>query len=137
MLSQVFCVRMTTPFLSLVSFTPARQYSCVVVSAPTLHKGETYTVNACGQSQSVTLSSLIYGGGMGGSFGGAGNQRGQGGQQNGKNDGSTPPDLPNGQQGGQQGGQRGGTPPSKPDSGSKNGSKTADAATAATGSEAI
>lgn len=65
MLSQVFCVRMTTPFLSLVSFTPARQYSCVVVSAPTLQKGETYTVNACGQSQSVTLSSLIYGGGMG------------------------------------------------------------------------
>ncbi len=57
---------MTTPFLSLVSFTPARQYSCVVVSAPTLQKGETYTVNACGQSQSVTLSSLIYGGGMGG-----------------------------------------------------------------------
>ena len=56
---------MTTPFLSLVSFTPARQYSCVVVSAPTLQKGETYTVNACGQSQSVTLSSLIYGGGMG------------------------------------------------------------------------
>lgn len=126
---------------TLVSFTPARQYSCVVVSAPTLQKGETYTVNACGQSQSVTLSSLIYGGGMGGGFGGAGNQRGQGGQQNGKNDGSTPPDLPNGQQGGQQGGQRGGTPPSKPDSGSKNGSKngskTADAATAATGSEAI
>lgn len=99
---------------TLVSFTPVGQYSCVVVSAPTLQKGETYTVNACGQSQSVTLSSLIYGGGMGGSFGGAGNQRGQGRQQNGKNDG--------------------GTPPSKPDSGSKNGRKTADAATAATGS---
>ena len=118
---------------TLVSFTPARQYSCVVVSAPTLQKGETYTVNACGQSQTVTLSSLIYGGGMGGGFGGAGNQRGQGGQQKGQNNSNTPPDLPNGQQGGQ----RGGTPPSKPDSGSKNGSKTAGTTTAATGSEAI
>lgn len=120
---------------TLASFTPAKQYNCVVVSAPTLKKGETYTVSACGQLQSVTLSSLIYGSGMqGGGFGGGrpgGRQKGQDGQS-GTN---TPPDLPNGQQNGQNG--QGGTPPSPPDSGSGKGNKTADNATAATGSAAV
>lgn len=99
---------------TLASFTPAKQYNCVVVSAPTLKKGETYTVNACGQSQSVTLSSLIYGGGgmQGGGFGGGRPGGGQNGQD-GQSDTNTPPDLPNGQQNGQNG--QGGTPPSKPD----------------------
>lgn len=141
---------------TLASFTPAKQYNCVVVSAPTLKKGETYTVNACGQSQSVTLSSLIYGSGMqGGGFGGGrpGNQQSANGQQGGQSDTNTPPDLPSGQQNGQNGqggtppelpnGQQngqngqGGTPPSKPDSGSGKGNKTADNATAATGSAAV
>lgn len=141
---------------TLASFTPTKQYNCVVVSAPTLKKGETYTVNACGQSQSVTLSSLIYGSGMqGGGFGGGrpGNQQSANGQQGGQSDTNTPPDLPNGQQNGQNGqggtppelpnGQQngqngqGGTPPSKPDSGSGKGNKTAGSTTAATGSEAI
>lgn len=120
---------------TLASFTPAKQYNCVVVSAPTLKKGETYTVSACGQLQSVTLSSLIYGSGMqgGGSDGGrpGGRQKGQDGQS-GTN---TPPDLPNGQQNGQNG--QGGTPPSPPDSGSGKGNKTADNATAAAGSAAV
>ena len=141
---------------TLASFTPTKQYNCVVVSAPTLKTGETYTVNACGQSQSVTLSSLIYGSGMqGGGFGGGrpGNQQSANGQQGGQSDTNTPPDLPNGQQNGQNGqggtppelpnGQQngqngqGGTPPSKPDSGSGKGNKTAGSTTAATGSEAI
>ncbi len=141
---------------TLASFTPTKQYNCVVVSAPTLKKGEIYTVNACGQSQSVTLSSLIYGSGMqGGGFGGGrpGNQQSANGQQGGQSDTNTPPDLPNGQQNGQNGqggtppelpnGQQngqngqGGTPPSKPDSGSGKGNKTAGSTTAATGSEAI
>lgn len=139
---------------TLASFTPTKQYNCVVVSAPTLKKGETYTVNACGQSQSVTLSSLIYGSGMqGGGFGGGrpGNQQSANGQQGGQSDTNTPPDLPNGQQNGQNGqggtppsgpdgqqdGQQGGTPPSRPDSGSGKGNKTAGSTTAATGSEAI
>ena len=123
---------------TLASFTPTKQYNCVVVSAPTLKKGETYTVNACGQSQSVTLSSLIYGSGMqGGGFGGGrpGNQQSANGQQGGQSDTNTPPELPNGQQNGQNG--QGGTPPSKPDSGSGKGNKTAGTTTAATGSEAI
>lgn len=119
---------------TLASFTPAKQYNCVVVSAPTLKKGETYTVSACGQLQSVTLSSLIYGSGMQGGFGGGrpgGRQKGQDGQS----DTNTPPDLPNGQQNGQNG--QGGTPPSAPDRGSGKGNKTADNATAATGSAAV
>lgn len=50
---------------TLISYTPEKQYSCVVVSTPTLQKDGTYTVEAAGQSTSVTLSSLIYGSGSG------------------------------------------------------------------------
>jgi len=63
----------------LAEYTPSKNYNCVVVSCPGLTKGGTYTVTACGQSQSVTLESIIYGSG---SMGG-----GQGGQQ----PGGTPP----------------------------------------------
>lgn len=67
----------------LAEYTPSKNYSCVVVSCPGLTKGGTYTVTACGQSQSVTLESIIYGSGSMG-----GGQPGQGGQQ----PGGTPPD---------------------------------------------
>lgn len=51
----------------LAEYTPSKNYSCVVVSCPGLTKGGTYTVTACGQSQSVTLDGIIYGSGsMGG-----------------------------------------------------------------------
>lgn len=63
----------------LAEYTPSKNYSCVVVSCPGLTKGGTYTVTACGQSQSVTLDSIIYGSGSMG--GGQGGQPGQGGQQ--------------------------------------------------------
>lgn len=78
----------------LAEYTPSKNYSCVVVSCPGLTKGGTYTVTACGQSQSVTLESIIYGSGSMG--GGQGGQPGQGGQQGdgSGNSGSrpTPPD---------------------------------------------
>lgn len=48
-----------------VSYTPSKTYNSVVISCPELVKGNTYTVSACGQSSSVTLSSLIYGSGSG------------------------------------------------------------------------
>lgn len=51
----------------LAEYTPSKNYSCVVVSCPGLTKGGTYTVTACGQSQSVTLDSIIYGSGNSGS----------------------------------------------------------------------
>ena len=47
----------------LAQYTPQKQYSCVVVSSPSLVLNGTYTVTAGTQTQTVTLTSLIYGGG--------------------------------------------------------------------------
>ena len=55
----------------LASFTPAKAFGCVVVSAPRRGTGR-YLYHRRGQRQtSVTMESLIYGSGMGG-FGGMG-----------------------------------------------------------------
>ena len=55
----------------LAEFTPAKAYTCVVVSIPALTQGSTCTVTMGGQSTNATLESLIYGsGGMGGGMGG-------------------------------------------------------------------
>ena len=81
----------------LLRFTPGKTYRSVVLSCSGLEVGQTYTIAAGGQSQSVTLTSLIYGGSAMGGPGGQGGFPG----------GSTPPD-------GQPGGS-GGTPPEKPD----------------------
>lgn len=106
----------------LAEYTPSKNYNCVVVSCPGLTKGGTYTVTACGQSQSVTLESIIYGSGSMG--GGQGGQPGQGGQQ---------PDGNPGQQG--DGSGNSGSRPTPPDgdprqnnsaqSGQKSGSQSA------------
>lgn len=57
----------------LVEYTPEKNYNCVVVSCPELTEGNTYTLSLGGETQTVTLTSLIYRssgfGGMGG-FGG-------------------------------------------------------------------
>lgn len=81
----------------LAEFTPAKAYTCVVVSTPALTQGSTCTVTMGGPSTNVTLESLIYGsGGMGGGMGGqpGGNMGtppdGTGGSM------STPPDGNNG-----------------------------------------
>lgn len=60
----------------LVSYTPTKSYGCVVISAPGIVQGGTYTITAGSGSTTVTMTSLIYGSGMGG-FGGGG----MGGQQ--------------------------------------------------------
>lgn len=84
----------------LAEFTPAKAYTCVIVSTPALTQGGTYTVTMGGESTDVTLDSLIYGsGGMGG---------GMGGQPGGSM--GTPPDGNGGGMGGQPGGNMG-TPP--------------------------
>ena len=55
----------------LAEFTPAKAYTCVIVSTPALKQGSTYTVTMGGESTDVTLYSLIYGSsGMGGGMGG-------------------------------------------------------------------
>ena len=60
----------------LIDYTPAKSYRSVVVSCPGLVKGGSYTISACGQSSTVTLSSLIFGSGSG--MGGGGQQPGGG-----------------------------------------------------------
>lgn len=53
---------------TLASYSPNKNYNCVVISCPSVTTGNTYTVEACGQTTDVTMNSLIYGNlnGMGG-----------------------------------------------------------------------
>ncbi len=60
----------------LASFTPAKAFGCVVVSAPGVAQGGTYTIAAGGASTTVTMESLIYGSGMGGGMGDPGDMGG-------------------------------------------------------------
>lgn len=71
----------------LASFTPAKAFGCVVVSAPGVAQGGTYTIAAGSASTTVTMESLIYGSGMGG-FGGMGGGMGDPGNMGG---GQQPP----------------------------------------------
>lgn len=48
----------------LLSFTPTKNYSSVLVSCPEIVKGGTYTLNAGGKSTSITMTELIYGKGF-------------------------------------------------------------------------
>lgn len=58
---------------TLLSYEPPKAYSSVLVSHPSLTVGATYSLTAAGMTQSVKLTSLIYGtGGMGGGMGGGG-----------------------------------------------------------------
>lgn len=52
----------------LISYTPQKSYNSVVVSCPDILKGQTYTISMGTDSQSITMSELIYGSsaGMGG-----------------------------------------------------------------------
>lgn len=45
----------------LVEYTPEKNYNCVVVSCPELTEGGAYTLSLGGETQTVTLTSLIYG----------------------------------------------------------------------------
>lgn len=50
----------------LARYTPEKAYQSVVLSAPGLAEGGSYTLAAGDTSETITLSSLIYGSGMGG-----------------------------------------------------------------------
>lgn len=57
----------------LASFTPAKSYQTVVISTPDIEVGKIYTLTAGGQSQEISMTSIIYGAsGMGGFGGGHG-----------------------------------------------------------------
>lgn len=64
---------------TLVSYSPSKSYNCVVISCPSITTGNTYTVEACGQTTSVTMDSLIYGNPAG--MGGPGNMGTPGGRR--------------------------------------------------------
>ena len=68
----------------LASFTPEKAYNSVVISAPGIEAGSTYTLTAGSQSVSIEMTSLIYGsGGMGGHGGMGGGMGGHGGMNGG------------------------------------------------------
>ena len=67
---------------TILSYTPEKDYQTVVLSSADIKKGETYTVTAGSQSQTVEMTDTIYGsGGMMGGHGGMQGQGGFGGQQ--------------------------------------------------------
>ena len=49
----------------LASCSPEKSYQSVLISCPGLEAGKRYTVTAGSFTQTITLDSLIYGGGMG------------------------------------------------------------------------
>lgn len=93
----------------IVSFTPAKKYINVVVSAPSVVKGGIYTIASGNLSKSVTLDSLIYGesGGMGAAAPGNGAAPGANGEQPSGNkpsdNGTQPPEKPDFSNGNQTG----------------------------------
>ncbi len=56
----------------ICSYAPEKSFETVVVSAPALQVGGTYTVSTGSDSATVTFTQTIYGGGMGGGPGGMG-----------------------------------------------------------------
>ena len=56
----------------LASFTPAKSYQTVIISAPEIEVGKTYTVTVGEQSQEISMTSIIYGASGQGGFGGGG-----------------------------------------------------------------
>lgn len=63
----------------ILSFTPKKAYSSVVMSTPEIQVGKTYTVETGDATQMITMDSLIYG--NSGGMGGPGNMREPGGQR--------------------------------------------------------
>ncbi|MBQ4333513.1 MAG: carbohydrate-binding domain-containing protein [Clostridia bacterium] len=59
----------------LLSWTPEKNYACIVLTCPDLQKGETYTLSVADTEQELELADWLYGtssgmGGMGGGMGG-------------------------------------------------------------------
>jgi len=66
----------------LVSYTPAKQFQSVVVSAPGVKSGSTYTLAVGSQNTTIEMTGIIYGSGssgMGGNSAGVGKMPGNGG----------------------------------------------------------
>ena len=117
---------------TLASYTPTKAYNCVVISTPDVKKGATYTVQTGSASTSVTMDSLVVGGGngmggmgrggMGGGMDGAPGNGNPGGGQRGHRgrSGDSTDNSQNSMPGGSQNGMPGNSQNSMPD-GSQNG----------------
>ena len=64
---------------TIVSYTPTKSYQSVVISAPMMKQGETYTLTAGNEVNEISMDSLLYSNGGGGGFGGGRGGKGQGG----------------------------------------------------------
>ena len=82
---------------TLVSWQPNKAYTCVVISAPGITSGETYTLTAGSASTEIAMTSLSYSDVAGGMMGGMGGQM----------DGQMPGQMNGGQMGGGPGGMGG------------------------------
>jgi len=87
----------------LAEYTFGKTFSNVVITAPEIVSGGTYTVTAGTYSETVTMDSLLYGSG-GGMFGGMGGGRGNGGKKDRTERGDVPampegeaPQMPEGE----------------------------------------
>lgn len=97
----------------LLNWTAEKPYASIIVSCPEMKQGESYTVKAGTEEQSITMDSLVYGSGSpaGGIPGNSGGERGgmkEGGMQGGPGQGQAPgnmekpgetipPDIPSGE----------------------------------------
>ena len=88
----------------IAEFTPTVSFRTVVISTPDITSDGTYTLAVGDSTQEITMSSYIYGSGMGGGFGGGGMGGGQPGGNGGFGGGNRPG-------GNNQGGFGGGNPP--------------------------
>ena len=66
----------------LLTWQPEKAYECVVISTPDVQQGGAYTLTAGSGTQTIEMTSAVYGGGMG-QMGGMGGQPGQMGQMGG------------------------------------------------------
>ena len=89
----------------LLTFSPKTSYDCVIVSCSELAQGNTYTLTAGEESQTIEMTELIYGsggmgggmpGGKGGMNGGMGGGRG-GMRQDARKGGQMPEGMPEGE----------------------------------------
>jgi hypothetical protein len=109
----------------LAKTTTEKSFNSVVVSCPGIEEGETYTVYAGGQSETVTMDSLLYGsssmmggGMMGGGMQGGGMQGGemQGGEMRKGGRGGKSDEDTTGDENADESDGKNGTPESTPDS---------------------
>ena len=81
----------------LAEYTPSKSFGSIVISAPGIEAGQTYTLTVGGQSYTVEMTGLIYGQGTMTGMGPGGMQGGQMPGQDGTADGGFGGQMPDGE----------------------------------------